>query len=141
VDDLLSVTAAARMAGVSPDTIRNWCDKGDLPSVRTAGGHRRISSRGLDSLLRDGPSKNVQLTPDTRDLDVVFDAWRDQIERLRPFVERRFDSESSLQRAAVALEGYGLSRRGGLIGELEGLLREIHDALDSSGLRPQHRAS
>ena len=38
----VSLREAADMLGVHPATVRNWADKGDLPSRRTPGGHRRF---------------------------------------------------------------------------------------------------
>lgn len=39
----VSLRKAADMLGVHPATVRNWADKGDLPSRRTQGGHRRFN--------------------------------------------------------------------------------------------------
>jgi excisionase family DNA binding protein len=38
----ISLREAADILGVHPATVRNWADKGDLPSKRTAGNHRRF---------------------------------------------------------------------------------------------------
>ncbi len=38
----VSLRQAADILGVHPATVRNWADKGDVPSRRTAGGHRRF---------------------------------------------------------------------------------------------------
>lgn len=45
---LLSVSAAARMLGVSPSSLRAWAAAGEVPHVRTQGGHRRFD---LDELV------------------------------------------------------------------------------------------
>ena len=125
----LSVTEAARAAGVSPDTVRRWCDAGRLTSLRTAGGHRRISTEALSSMLTDGPSTYVTLDRHTRDLASVFAAWRDQVSELRPFEARSFDDPTGLRSALVELEGpIGTS---GLLDELSGLCEEIRQALDA----------
>lgn len=61
VGDLLGVGAAARLAGVGPDTIRRWCDAGLLPHVRTPGGQRRIeidAIRAMHSARRTRPSRS-----------------------------------------------------------------------------------
>lgn len=39
---LLSIGEVSRIFGVSTQTIRNWCDQGELKSERTLGGHRRF---------------------------------------------------------------------------------------------------
>jgi molybdopterin-binding protein len=38
---------AAQLLGVSTDTVRRWADAGRLPTVRTAGGHRRVDGTTL----------------------------------------------------------------------------------------------
>jgi excisionase family DNA binding protein len=43
----LSLRQAADMLGVHPATVRNWADRGDLPSRRTPGGHRRFRKADL----------------------------------------------------------------------------------------------
>lgn len=45
--DWVSLRQAAEILGVHPATVRNWADKGDLPSRRTPGGHRRFLKREL----------------------------------------------------------------------------------------------
>lgn len=46
---LLSVSAAARLLGVSASSLRAWAAAGRVPCVRTPGGHRRFE---LDELVR-----------------------------------------------------------------------------------------
>ncbi len=43
----VSLRQAASMLGVHPATVRNWADKGDIPSRRTPGGHRRFRKADL----------------------------------------------------------------------------------------------
>lgn len=43
----VSLRAAADILGVHPATVRNWADKGELPSRRTPGGHRRFHKSDL----------------------------------------------------------------------------------------------
>lgn len=45
----------ARALGVSEASLKRWCDRGVLPAIRTAGGHRRIPLNGvMDYLRRSG---------------------------------------------------------------------------------------
>jgi excisionase family DNA binding protein len=46
--DWLNLSEAARLLGVHPSTIRLWADKGELPSQRTSGGHRRFRRVDLE---------------------------------------------------------------------------------------------
>src|SRR6476469_2631008 len=43
----ISLRRAAEILGVHPATVRNWADKGDQPSRRTPGGHRRFRKSEL----------------------------------------------------------------------------------------------
>jgi molybdopterin-binding protein len=54
---------AARILGVSPDTVRRWADQGRLETTRTAGGHREVAGTELARLaleLGDQPSDKAQ---------------------------------------------------------------------------------
>ncbi len=42
----------ARAIGVSESSVKRWCDRGMLPTVRTAGGHRRLPIDGILRFLR-----------------------------------------------------------------------------------------
>jgi molybdopterin-binding protein len=60
--DDYSVSEAAGLLGVSPDTIRRWVDGGDLEATRTRGGHRRIAGVAL--------AKLAQTLNDSRDPEI-----------------------------------------------------------------------
>lgn len=40
--ELITTADAAILLGVGPSTVKRWADDGELPCVRTAGGHRRF---------------------------------------------------------------------------------------------------
>lgn len=50
----VSLRRAADILGVHPATVRNWADKGELPTRRTPGGHRRFNK---DDLVRYAQSQ------------------------------------------------------------------------------------
>jgi len=55
VRELLTPRQVALAIGVSEASLKRWCDKGLLPAIRTAGGHRRLPLNGvLDFLRRSG---------------------------------------------------------------------------------------
>jgi excisionase family DNA binding protein len=66
--DWLKLSEVAKKLGVHPSTIRNWVDKGKLPSHRTPGGHRRFLRKEFDlwemsqraSISREEAAKVVQ---------------------------------------------------------------------------------
>ena len=47
----ISTGHAARLLGVTPDTVLKWIKRGKLVAMRTAGGHYRIPREQLDCLL------------------------------------------------------------------------------------------
>lgn len=51
--ETLTPNQVARAIGVSDASLKRWCDRGVIPSVRTAGGHRRISVNAVFSFLRE----------------------------------------------------------------------------------------
>ena len=50
-ENLVSVGEAARLLGVSVDTLRRWADDARIPVIRTPTGHRRFRIRDIDALL------------------------------------------------------------------------------------------
>jgi excisionase family DNA binding protein len=67
---LLSVSAAARLLGVSSSSLRAWAAAGRVPHVRTPGGHRRFELDDLIRWLADRggappapPSRSTELVP------------------------------------------------------------------------------
>ena len=58
MDDLLTPAAAARMAGVSYPTMKQWIYKGRIRSTKTAGGHHRIARSEVERISgRKSPRK------------------------------------------------------------------------------------
>jgi excisionase family DNA binding protein len=50
-EELLPIGTAARLLGVSVDTVRRWADDGKIKGQRTAGGQRRFPRSEIDRLL------------------------------------------------------------------------------------------
>lgn len=50
-DRLLTIKQAAKMTGLHIDTLRRWGDSGEIPVVRTPGGHRRFRESALKEFL------------------------------------------------------------------------------------------
>jgi molybdopterin-binding protein len=49
---LLTPREAAKLLSIGYPTIKNWIDKGKLPTVKTPGGHHRISEEDIEEHLR-----------------------------------------------------------------------------------------
>lgn len=71
----LTLGQAAEFLGVHPATLRRWADDGEVPCIRTPGGHRRFLEEGLHLFLsgqaepaHDAPSAGLErsLVLDTR---------------------------------------------------------------------------
>jgi excisionase family DNA binding protein len=60
----LNLSEAAHLLGVHPSSIRSWADKGELPSQRTSGGHRRFRRVDVEQWAarqRKGPPPGASL--------------------------------------------------------------------------------
>lgn len=57
---LLTPKQVARAIGVSESSLKRWCDKGLLQTVRTVGGHRRIPVNGVLGFLRESGHRPVR---------------------------------------------------------------------------------
>lgn len=131
---LLSVSAAARLLGVSSSSLRAWAAAGRVPHVRTPGGHRRFE---LDELVRwlaerggapPAPQHRLQelvptrfeATPETAAVladasDDVLVAFEEELSRarrsgaVRPSVARQSRVLGVLEALAEALESGDLA--------------------------------
>jgi len=66
IDNLLSIGEAARLLGVSPETLRNWHKKNLLQPYVTPGGHRRYAKADIENLLRKKVSLSSELQFNTK---------------------------------------------------------------------------
>lgn len=57
--ELLSPKQVARAIGVSESSLKRWCDQGLLATVRTAGGHRRLTLAEVLRFVRDHDHKLI----------------------------------------------------------------------------------
>lgn len=58
-DDLLPIGEAARLVGLSVDTLREYDRSGKLPCVRTAGNQRRFRRIDVENLLRPSETSDA----------------------------------------------------------------------------------
>jgi excisionase family DNA binding protein len=58
----LTTFQAADILSVTPDSILKWIKSGKLEARRTPGGHYRISTKKIDSLLKESKNSNTQIT-------------------------------------------------------------------------------
>jgi excisionase family DNA binding protein len=60
-DDWLNLSDAAALLGVHPSTLRAWSDRGDIPTHRTPGKHRRFRRADIESWVDS--RREVHVTP------------------------------------------------------------------------------
>ena len=58
MDQVLSVSEAARALEVSSQTVRGWADKGILPAMKTGGGQRILQRVDVDRVRRERQNGN-----------------------------------------------------------------------------------
>ena len=47
----ITTAQAAKLLGVSPQTVQKWVDAGYLPAWKTVGGHRRLDAEAVDRMV------------------------------------------------------------------------------------------
>jgi molybdopterin-binding protein len=63
MDTLLKPAEAARVAGVSYPTLKQWIYNGKIHSTRTAGGHHRIARSEIERVIGSARNKTKQGKP------------------------------------------------------------------------------
>ncbi len=134
---LLSVSAAARLLGVSSSSLRAWAAAGRVPHVRTPGGHRRFELDELVRWLADRggappatPSRLQELVP-TR-LEAMPDTAR-ALAEAAPAVLEAFEDELGRTRAGALRPSAARQAR------VTGALEALSEALASGDLGECYR--
>jgi len=60
-EEIVTVSDAAEMLGVSVSSVKRWVDGGVLPAVKTSGGHRRLRVSDIMSLARSGVTGGLNI--------------------------------------------------------------------------------
>lgn len=82
---LLTARAAAERLGIGYSTLKRWIGSGHVRTVRTEGGHHRISEAEIDRLLaRQQPERRVRVQPSGGEEPIASLSARN---RLRGFIE------------------------------------------------------
>ncbi len=131
---LLPVSAAARMLGVSPSSLRAWAAEGRVPHLRTPGGHRRFELEELERWLADRggappapqqrqhelvPTRVERMPAAAEDLlatgEALLAAFDEELERALPGGGRSTSARRS--RAVNAAQGLAAGLAAGDLGE------------------------
>ena len=63
MEELLKPAEAARIAGVSYPTLKQWIYKGKVHSVKTVGGHHRVARSEIERISGTAPSRTTRRKP------------------------------------------------------------------------------
>ena len=96
----------SELLGVSPDTIRRWCDQGRIETDRSEGGHRVVDGASLARFIHDeqeayAPDEFLSQSARNRFTGVVTRVERDGLTAIIELRAGRFRVVSLLTREAV----------------------------------------
>jgi excisionase family DNA binding protein len=80
---VISISEAAEMCQVTPETIRRWTDQGEIPSTRTLGGHRRINLKDFHEFLNKRKLVNEEQIEQSQKLTLIVGDDKQRIEELK----------------------------------------------------------
>jgi excisionase family DNA binding protein len=87
----LTLSAASKLLGVHPATLRHWADAGQVPSYRTPGGHRRFDADELLAFLLQASTPRAQ----TENTDVTAELFENALIQTRSELRRaKLDEEA-----------------------------------------------
>ena len=102
--DLLTPKQVARSIGVSEASLKRWCDKGTVPSIRTAGGHRRLPINGVMQFLRQTGYPLVR--PEVLGLPPTTGRGKETLQRVRAQMRPALETGDEQQVARLAFDLY-----------------------------------
>src|SRR5512147_382375 len=102
--DLLTPKQVARSIGVSEASLKRWCDKGTVPSIRTAGGHRRLPINGVVQFLRQTGYPLVR--PEVLGLPSITGRGKETLERTRSRMRPALEAGDEQQVAQLVFDLY-----------------------------------
>ena len=79
--DLLTTDEAAKIGGVGPSSIKRWADSGQLPCVKTPGGHRRFSRVAIEAFFKiESDQTLLSPDPEPQGFQTVMKAARHEVD-------------------------------------------------------------
>jgi excisionase family DNA binding protein/putative nucleotidyltransferase with HDIG domain len=126
--DLVSAREAAKILGVTVQTIKNYIYRGKMKSYRTPGGHHRIRREDIMDLtpLHDKPSRDEMMESYT----VLYHGYIDTIQALTNALDARDGIVSGHSRrvadyASSMVRSLGFSQEEIWVVEVAGLLHDV----------------
>ncbi len=132
----LTTRQVALALGVSDASLKRWCDKGLIPTIRTAGGHRRLNVSGvIQYLLRSG---HPLLRPDLLGLPAPSGSAAEAIQRGRRQMRRALleGDEATFRRMGHNLIQAGVRARDLFDRAILPLVDGFHVTTDQPPIRP-----
>ncbi len=80
----LTLSAASKLLGIHPATLRQWADAGQVPSYRTPGGHRRFDAADIRAFLMQASTNSPRSEGATTAAELVetaLDQTRNELKR------------------------------------------------------------
>lgn len=128
----LTLGEASRTLGVTPNTLRRWADRGQIPSFVTPGGHRRFPLTAIQAFVPTGRTRRPKLTTMGASSDRMARAYR----RARP------PERTGWFAGLSAGDRTGFRERGmQLVGDLLGHLDVDHDEAAALLTSAEHHAT
>jgi len=92
----LTLSAASKLLGVHPATLRQWADAGKIPSYRTPGGHRRFRAEDIRKFLVQASHATPEDVPEDDLLTTALVETRRELRQSPPSEQgwySKFDEE------------------------------------------------
>lgn len=102
--ELLTPRQVARAIGVSESSLKRWCDRGMIPMVCTAGGHRRLPISGVLEFIRS--QRHTLVHPDAIGLPKESGQRRPSLVAARQILEQALVEGDEFQARQVILDLY-----------------------------------
>jgi MerR family transcriptional regulator, light-induced transcriptional regulator len=93
--EFLTPRQVARAIGVSEASMKRWCDRGRLPALRTAGGHRRLPISGVMQFIRESGYSIVD--PEVLGLPVAMGQTDQSMNRVCRQIKKAFQQGNEEQ--------------------------------------------
>lgn len=132
----LTTRQVAMALGVSDASLKRWCDKGLIPTIRTVGGHRRLPVSGvIQYLLKSG---HPLLRPDLLGMPPATATSNLAIERCRKLMLRALleGDEESFRRVGLNLFMAGMKARDIFDKALSPILLDLEQSFAQGRIKP-----
>jgi methanogenic corrinoid protein MtbC1 len=104
MEELVSPKQVARAMGVSESSLKRWCDKGLIPTIRTAGGHRKLPIGAVLNFLREKGKQLVR--PEILGLPAISGTGENTLDRAAKRLVAALTTGDSEQARRILFDQY-----------------------------------